>query len=108
MLFYVGDVIPQVSDELLQTADVMNIPLILIEDEAEYSVSYSDVIKDVMGAVFYDQASTDSFSDTVENRLKQIPYNKRSMEYGRHSSWSHYLFRFGAKSPPNSGSIASF
>ena len=80
MLFYVGDVIPQVSDELLQTADVMNIPLILIEDEAEYSVSYSDVIKDVMGAVFYDQASTDSFSDTVENRLKQIPYNKRSME----------------------------
>ena len=68
------------SDELLQTADVMNIPLILIEDEAEYSVSYSDVIKDVMGAVFYDQASTDSFSDTVENRLKQIPYNKRSME----------------------------
>lgn len=30
------------------------------------------------------------------------------MEYGRHSSWSHYLFRFGAKSPPNSGSIASF
>ena len=80
VLFYVGDVIPQVSDELLQTADVMNIPLILIEDEAEYSVSYSDVIKDVMGAVFYDQASTDSFSDTVENRLKQIPYNKRSME----------------------------
>ncbi len=72
-----GDVIPQVSDELLQTADVMNIPLILIEDEAEYSVSYSDVIKDVMGAVFYDQASTDSFSDTVENRLKQIPYNKK-------------------------------
>ena len=36
VLFYVGDVIPQVSDELLQTADVMNIPLILIEDEAEY------------------------------------------------------------------------
>ena len=29
VLFYVGDVIPQVSDELLQTADVMNIPLIL-------------------------------------------------------------------------------
>ena len=53
VLFYVGDVIPQVSDELLQTADVMNIPLILIEDEAEYSVSYSDVIKDVMGAVIY-------------------------------------------------------
>ena len=49
----VGDVIPQVSDELLQTADVMNMPLILIEDEAEYSVRYSDVIKDVIGAIFY-------------------------------------------------------
>ena len=80
VLFYVGDIISHVSDELLQTADVMNIPLILIEDEAEYSVRYSDVIKDVMGAVFYDQVSTDSFTDTVENRLKQIPYNKRSME----------------------------
>ena len=80
VLFYVGDIISHVSDELLQTADVMDIPLILIEDEAEYSVRYSDVIKDVMGAVFYDQVSTDSFTDTVENRLKQIPYNKRSME----------------------------
>lgn len=80
VLFYVGDIISHVSDELLQTADVMNIPLILIEDDTKYSVRYSDVIKDVMGAVFYDQVSTDSFADAVKNRLKQIPYNKRSME----------------------------
>ena len=80
VLFYVGAIISHVSDELLQTADVMNIPLILIEDDMKYSVRYSDVIKDVMGAVFYDQISTDSFADAVENRLKQIPYNKRSME----------------------------
>lgn len=80
VLFYVGDVISHVSDKLLQAADVMNIPLILIEDDTKYSVRYSDVIKDVMGAVFYDQVSTDSFADAVENRLKQIPYNKRSME----------------------------
>ena len=33
VLFYVGDIISHVSDKLLQTADVMNIPLILIEDD---------------------------------------------------------------------------
>ena len=80
VLFYVDDIIQCVSDELTQTANILNVPLIVIDDKTEYSVRYSDVITDVMGAVFNDQIHTDDLSDAVKNRLTQIPDNKRSME----------------------------
>lgn len=80
VLFYVNDIIEHVSDELIQTADLLNVPLIVIDDDDEYSVRYSDIIKDVMSAVFQDQSLTNDFSDSIKRRLLQIPDDKRSME----------------------------
>ena len=76
VLFYVGKIIPKLSPIVIQTADELSMPLILIRDK---QIKYSDIITDVMTAIVKDQLITDNFITTTKNRLMQIPESKRDM-----------------------------
>ena len=79
VLFYVGNVVAELFDDVIQTADQLSLPLIVIEDE-QGLVKYSDIITDVMTAVISDQMTATDFVGSTKNRLQQIPESKRSME----------------------------
>ena len=77
VLFYVGSVITELTNEVIQTADTLSMPLIVIEDE---QIKYSDIITDVMTAVIQDQMMTEDFVASTRTRLQQIPESKRDMD----------------------------
>lgn len=80
VLFYVGSIVEELSEEVLQTAEQMNLPLIIMDSVDNAKAKYSDVITDIMNAVFYDQITTKDFVSSTKHRLEQIPESKRDME----------------------------
>ncbi len=79
VLFYVGKVIPQVDETLIQTADKHDFPLIVLENNS-YQVKYSDLISDIMEAIIRDSDFSQDFIRSTEKRLAQIPTELRTME----------------------------
>lgn len=89
VLFYVGKVMPDIDEKLLQTADKLNFPLIVLENDS-YRIKYSDIISDVMGAILQEQNLSDDFITTTEKRLEQIPTELRTMENLLRIMSAHY------------------
>lgn len=79
VLFYVGKVLPQVDETLIQTADKHDFPLIVLENNS-YQVKYSDIISDIMEAIIRDSDFSRDFIRSTEKRLAQIPVELRTME----------------------------
>lgn len=79
VLFYVGKVLPHVDEKLRQTADRLNFPLIVLENDS-YRIKYSDIISDVLGAILQDQQHAEDFISFTEKRLAQMPAELRTME----------------------------
>lgn len=89
VLFYVGKIIPYVDERLIQTANKLQFPLIVLENDS-YRIKYSDIISDVMGAIIQDQSISENFISTMEKRLTQIPMELRTMENLLKIMSSHY------------------
>lgn len=79
VLFYVGKIVPDVDERLIQTANKLQFPLIVLENDS-YRIKYSDIISDVMGAIIEDQHISKDFISATEKRLSQIPTELRTME----------------------------
>ena len=69
VLFYVGAVIPEIDEKVINLADKLELPLIELRSE-NYSIKYSDIITDVMTAIIQDQNASQDFIDTTKKRLE--------------------------------------
>ena len=79
VLFYVKNVIKELSEEFIQTANSLQLPIILIDDESQ-KLKYSDVINDVMSAIIKDQVIAQNLITSIKERLVQMPQAKRTLE----------------------------
>lgn len=89
VLFYVGKIIPYVDEKLIQTADKLNFTLIVLEDD-NCRIKYSDILSDVMGAIIRDQDISKDFISSTEKRLAQMPTELRTMENLLRIMSNHY------------------
>lgn len=71
VLFHVGTVIASVDPALIALADELDYPLILIPSHRD--VSYSEVIQDVMEAIFFKKSAQNRFADVVLQRFSSLP-----------------------------------
>lgn len=70
VLFYADEVLEEISPKLLKLADLLHFPIILMPG-ADMGLKYSDVISEVMEAIFMDRKTHNYFvSDTIQ-RLSQ-------------------------------------
>ncbi len=88
-LFYVGSVMKEVPESVLNLADRLDFPIIIM-DSGNYSLKYSDVLADLFGAVFKDQEAAKSLNASIRQRLIQLPPHKRTMETLLRMVCSHY------------------
>lgn len=89
VLFYVGAVIPEIDEKVINLADKLELPLIELRSE-NYSIKYSDIITDVMTAIIQDQNASQDFIDTTKKRLEQLPFEVRTMENLLNIISNHY------------------
>ena len=77
VLFYSDMILGEIDAKLKELADLLSFPIILLP-EKDMGLKYSDVISDVMEAVFYDQKANHYFVSNTIERLSQTPEEKRS------------------------------
>ncbi len=77
VLFYSDVIMGSISQKLIDTADMLNLPIILLP-EKDMNLKYSDVISDVMEAVLYDKKANSNFVSSTIERLNQVPEAKRT------------------------------
>ena len=78
VLFYSDVILGHIDDRLIETADLLNFPIILLP-ERDMGLKYSDVISDVMEAIFYDRKVNHYFVSSTIERLSQTPEEVRSL-----------------------------
>ena len=79
VLFYTGYIVKELSPQLIQTADNLDYPLIILNNN-DYSINYSNMITDIMGAILRDQSFSKDLSASIKKRLSEIPFENRTME----------------------------
>lgn len=72
VLFYSDVILDGIDSLLINTANELNFPLILLAND-ETSLRYSDVIKDVMNAIFLDEQINISLENIILNRISALP-----------------------------------
>ncbi|MFR8517253.1 MAG: PucR family transcriptional regulator [Emergencia timonensis] len=72
VLFYADMILGNIDAKLLETADLLNFPIILLPGK-DMGLKYSDVIGDVMEAIFYDRKVNHYFVSSTIERLSQTP-----------------------------------
>ena len=77
VLFYADKILGSVDKRLIEQADLLDFPIILLPGE-DMGLKYSDVINDVMEAVLYDRKSGRYFVSSAMERLSQLPEEKRT------------------------------
>lgn len=77
VLFYSDVIMESISQRLIDTADMLNLPVILLP-EKDMNLKYSDVISDVMEAVLYDKKVNNYFVSSTMERLNQLPEANRT------------------------------
>ena len=77
VLFYADMILGSVDERLIELADLLNFPIILLPGK-NMGLKYSDVIDDVMEAVFYDQRANRYFISSAMERLAQTVEEKRT------------------------------
>jgi DNA-binding PucR family transcriptional regulator len=79
VLFYVGIVMKKVDKRLIKLADELAFPIILMPED-KGKLRYSEVIGDVMFALFQNQMSETQFKDDILERISRLPFYQRSIE----------------------------
>lgn len=79
ILFYVGIFIPFVDKKLIELANQLGFPLILMPEE-RMNLRYSDVIVEVMEAIFNDHRAETYFAGEILERISLLPNHQRSMD----------------------------
>lgn len=79
ILFYVGVFMPKVDQALLDLADELDFPLIVMP-EHQMSQRYSEVICEVMETIFKDQNSAAGLVGDILQRISLLPEHQRTMD----------------------------
>ncbi len=79
ILFYVGVFMPKVDQALLDLADELDFPLIIMP-EHQMNQRYSEVICEVMEAIFRDQNSAAGLVGDILQRISLLPDYQRTMD----------------------------
>lgn len=78
LLYGVGTYLPSVDDTLVQLADALEFPLISMP--AQPDLRYSQIITDVMDAIFRDQADTTHLLGDILEQMTLLPETQRSVD----------------------------
>lgn len=78
VLFYADRILERIDDKLIETANRLNFPIIVLPG-ADMGLRYSDVISEVMEAVFMDKKTRNFFVDNTLERLSQLSPSKRTI-----------------------------
>jgi hypothetical protein len=79
ILYYVGIFMPKIDERLIQLSDELNFTLICMP-ENRMDLRYSEVICEVMEAIFKDQKSEASFVSELLERIARLPQHQRSVD----------------------------
>lgn len=79
ILFYVGIFMPRVDQALLMLADELDFPLIVMP-EKQMNQRYSEVICEVMEAIFRDQNSAAGLVGDILQRISLLPEYQRTLD----------------------------
>ena len=77
ILFYSDAVLASVDEKVIKIADFLHFPIILMP-EKDMGLKYSDVISDVMEAIFMDRKAKNYFVSDTTYRLSQSPEKDRT------------------------------
>jgi DNA-binding PucR family transcriptional regulator len=78
ILYYVGIFMPKVDAKLIELADRLEFPLICMP-ENQPNLRYSEVIGEVMGAIFKDRMTDTNFQAEIIERISRLPIYQRSI-----------------------------
>lgn len=78
VLFYADRILERIDDKLIETANRLSFPIIVLPG-ADMGLRYSDVISEVMEAVFMDKKNRNFFVDNTLERLAQLSPSKRTI-----------------------------
>lgn len=79
ILYYVGLYLPRIDEKLIRIADELKFPIICMP-ERQANLRYSEVICDVMEAIFKDQMQETYFASELLERISRLQNRKRTME----------------------------
>lgn len=80
ILYYVGIIIPEIAEEVLQFAEARNF-MIICMPENDYSLRYNEVIYEVMEAIVLEnQTINDNFVNESLEKVSLLPEHSRSVE----------------------------
>ncbi|MBU5213806.1 PucR family transcriptional regulator ligand-binding domain-containing protein [Heyndrickxia oleronia] len=79
ILYYVGIVLPEIPDEVLQLADSQGF-IIICMPKNDYSLRYNEVIYEVMESIVSNQAVNDHFVKETLEKVSLLPEHLQSVE----------------------------
>ncbi|WP_010255598.1 PucR family transcriptional regulator [Treponema primitia] len=78
ILYYVGIIMPRVDTKLIALADSLDFPLICMPENRP-NLRYSEVITEIMNAVFKDQQTETHYQAEILERISRLPVYQRSI-----------------------------
>lgn len=78
VLFYSDLILKHVDQSLIDTANRTDFPIILLPGE-NMGLRYSDVINDIMEAIFMDRQNSNFFVNNTMERISQLPSSERNI-----------------------------
>lgn len=79
ILYYVGIYMPKLDERLIKAADELGFPLICMP-EKQGNLRYSEVICEVMEAIFKDQMKQTHFVGEILDRIAKLQNSQRNMD----------------------------
>lgn len=79
VLYYVGIIMPKVDERLVQLADEMNFPLIVMPQDVA-TLRYSDVISEVSELIIKDQMMETNYSVELLEQMSKLPPEQRTID----------------------------
>jgi DNA-binding PucR family transcriptional regulator len=79
ILYYVGIFMPEIDQRLIELADRLGFPLICMPKN-RMNLRYSEVICEVMEAIYQDHLTETYFVSEILERIAQLPDHQRSMD----------------------------
>ncbi len=78
VIYYVGVFIKEIHPSLLEMADRLNFPIIIMQ-ENRTDFFYTDVIGEVYEAIFRNRANDNDFIDTIASLVSRLPENRKNI-----------------------------
>lgn len=79
VLYYVGIIVPEIDQRLLDLCDELDFPLICMPP-GQTNLRYSETIREVLFEVYREQQREQFFVSTLLDRISGLPAQQRSME----------------------------